>query len=113
MISPEGLAIKPRIPASWRICCLEPLAPESAMIRIGFISPDSCSRRFISVNIPSATRSVTSDEIRIPLFDGSPWLLYHRLYPFTPLTPPAFALHTSSPLAARLCHATHPIESPP
>ena len=31
MISPEGLAISPRMPESWRICCFEPRAPESAM----------------------------------------------------------------------------------
>src|ERR1051325_3844206 len=34
MISPDGLAIRPRIPASWRICCCEPRAPESAMMKI-------------------------------------------------------------------------------
>jgi hypothetical protein len=32
MISPEGLAMRPRMPASWRICCGEPRAPESAMM---------------------------------------------------------------------------------
>jgi len=32
MISPLGLAIRPRIAASWRICCVEPRAPESAMM---------------------------------------------------------------------------------
>ena len=32
MISPDGLAIRPRMPASWRICCFEPRAPESAMM---------------------------------------------------------------------------------
>ena len=35
MISPEGLAIRPRMPASCRICCAEPRAPESAMMKIG------------------------------------------------------------------------------
>ncbi len=34
MISPDGLAIRPRIPASCRICCAEPRAPESAMMKI-------------------------------------------------------------------------------
>jgi len=29
MISPEGLAINPRMPESWRICCFDPRAPES------------------------------------------------------------------------------------
>ena len=32
MISPEGLAINPRIPASCRICCFDPRAPESAIM---------------------------------------------------------------------------------
>ena len=32
MISPDGFAISPRMPASWRICCLLPRAPESAMM---------------------------------------------------------------------------------
>ena len=32
MISPEGLAMRPRMPASWRICCFEPRAPESAIM---------------------------------------------------------------------------------
>ena len=32
MISPDGLAINPRMPASWRICCFDPRAPESAMM---------------------------------------------------------------------------------
>jgi len=32
MISPDGFAIRPRMPASWRICCAEPRAPESAMM---------------------------------------------------------------------------------
>ena len=35
MISPEGFAIRPRMPASWRICSREPRAPESAISRIG------------------------------------------------------------------------------
>ena len=29
IISPEGFAIKPRVPHNWRTCCLLPRAPES------------------------------------------------------------------------------------
>ena len=36
MISPDGLAIRPLMPASCRICCAFPLAPEWAMMNIGF-----------------------------------------------------------------------------
>ncbi|MNW02898.1 hypothetical protein D3C71_1987540 [compost metagenome] len=32
MIEPSGLAIRPRIPATWRICAAEPRAPESAIM---------------------------------------------------------------------------------
>ena len=32
MIEPSGFAIRPRIPASWRICAAEPRAPESAIM---------------------------------------------------------------------------------
>ena len=52
MISPFGFAIRPRMPASWRICENEPRAPESAIIEIGF-----SSSRF-STHAPCATSSV-------------------------------------------------------
>ena len=67
MISPEGLAIKPRMPASWRICCLLPRAPESAMMYTGLKFRPSCSESSISANISSAIFSVTSDQIAITL----------------------------------------------
>ena len=38
MISPFGLAIRPRMPASWRICLNEPRAPELAIMKIGLSS---------------------------------------------------------------------------
>ena len=38
MISPFGLAIRPRMPASWRICLNDPRAPELAIMKIGFSS---------------------------------------------------------------------------
>jgi hypothetical protein len=67
MISPDGLAISPRIPASCRICCLLPRAPESAIMRIGLNSRRSRSMRFISRNIASDTLSVASDQIAMTL----------------------------------------------
>ena len=36
MISPEGFAMRPLMPASCRICCAFPLAPEWAIIYMGF-----------------------------------------------------------------------------
>ena len=53
MISPFGFAIRPRMPASWRICLNEPRAPELAIMKIGF-----SSSRFSC--IASATSSVAS-----------------------------------------------------
>ena len=53
MISPFGLAMRPRMPASWRICLNEPRAPELAIMKMGFSSSKlSC--------IASATASVAS-----------------------------------------------------
>jgi hypothetical protein len=43
MTSPEGLDIRPRMPASWRTCSREPRAPESAIRNIGLNSPFSFS----------------------------------------------------------------------
>ena len=34
MMEPSGFAIRPRMPASWRICAAEPRAPESAIMKI-------------------------------------------------------------------------------
>ncbi len=53
MISPFGFAIRPRMPASWRICLNDPRAPELAIMKIGF-----SSSRFAC--IASATVSVAS-----------------------------------------------------
>ena len=38
MISPFGFAIRPRMPASWRICLNDPRAPELAIMKIGLSS---------------------------------------------------------------------------
>ena len=38
MISPFGFAIRPRIPASWRIWLNDPRAPELAIMKIEFVS---------------------------------------------------------------------------
>ena len=38
MISPFGFAIRPRMPASWRICLNDPRAPELAIMKTGFSS---------------------------------------------------------------------------
>ena len=53
MISPFGFAIRPRIPASWRIWLNEPRAPELAIMKMEFVGS-----RFAF--IASATLSVAS-----------------------------------------------------
>src|SRR5208337_4218750 len=66
IISPVGFAISPRIPESWRICCFDPRAPESAMTKIGLRAPvlSSCC---MAENISSATFSVMADQISTTL----------------------------------------------
>ena len=66
MISPDGFAIRPRMPASCRICCLLPRAPESAMMYTALKLP-CWSVSSISLNISSAIFSVTSDQMAITL----------------------------------------------
>ena len=53
MISPFGLAMQPRMPASWRICLNDPRAPELAIMKMGF-------RRNRCSCMASATSSVAS-----------------------------------------------------
>ena len=53
MISPFGFAIRPRMPASWRIWLNEPRAPELAIMKMEFVG----SRLAF---IASATSSVAS-----------------------------------------------------
>ncbi len=43
MMEPSGLAISPRMPASWRIWAAEPRAPESAMMKMEFMESSSTS----------------------------------------------------------------------
>jgi hypothetical protein len=74
MISPEGFAIRPRIPASWRICWAEPRAPESAMMKMGlklgcFFSLPSFRTDSVPISpiISPATCSVTCAQMSITL----------------------------------------------
>jgi hypothetical protein len=55
-------AISPRMQASCRICCYDPLAPESAMMYTGLKNFPVWSISAISPNISSAIFSVTSDQ---------------------------------------------------
>src|SRR3954453_8037888 len=59
MISPFGLAMRPRMPASWRIWLIEPRAPDVAIIMIGFVA----SKCFC---IAPATSSVASVHFSTP-----------------------------------------------
>ena len=53
MISPFGLAIRPRMPASWRICLIEPRAPDEAIMKIEFSS--SVDSMFSIIASPTAS----------------------------------------------------------
>ena len=73
MISPFGLAIRPRMPASWRICLNEPRAPELAIMKIGF----SVSRFSI---IASATSSVAAFHCSTTASWRSSWVISPSSY---------------------------------
>ena len=73
MISPFGLAIRPRIPASWRICLNDPRAPELAIMKIGL----SVSRFAI---IASATSSVAAFHCSTTASWRSSWVISPSSY---------------------------------
>ena len=60
MISPFGLAIRPRMPASWRICLNEPRAPELAIMKIGLSSSRLCSIAWPTSSVARSQREVTA-----------------------------------------------------
>ena len=80
IIEPSGFAIKPLMPASCLICAAEPLAPESAIMKIEL--KDGCSISFPSesflISFPSlfiialATWSFVFDQISTTLLYLSP-----------------------------------------
>ena len=77
MISPDGLAIKPLIPANCFICAAEPLAPLSAIINTEFILRPSfvISVADILFIISAATLSVHLDQASTTLLYFSPLVI--------------------------------------
>ena len=55
MIEPSGFAIRPRMPASWRIWAALPRAPESAIMKIELNEP--CCTFLPLRSVPSSWRS--------------------------------------------------------
>ena len=74
MISPEGLAIRPRMPASCLICAAEPRAPESDIIHTELTGSPGPAERII-LSISSATLSVQRDQTSTTLLYFSPWVI--------------------------------------
>ena len=62
MISPFGFAIRPRMPASWRICLNEPRAPELAIMKIGL-----SSSRLRSIACPTSSVALSHREVTASL----------------------------------------------
>ena len=74
IISPEGLAIRPRIPASCLICAADPLAPECAIIQTEFTgSPVLIVEIFCIISV--ATSSEHLDQTSTTLLYFSPWVI--------------------------------------
>ncbi len=85
MISPDGLAIRPRIPPSCFIWAWEPRAPELAIIQTELISssrPEVSSFRLVEISaiISSATRSVALDQASTTLLYFSPLVIRPSAY---------------------------------
>ena len=57
--SPFGLAMRPRMPANWRICLNEPRAPELAIMYTGLSLWKCCSMAWATSSVASFHRSVT------------------------------------------------------
>ena len=85
IISPEGLAISPLIPASCFICAAEPLAPLSAIIKteLIFIPSLDISVAEILFIISEATLSVHLDQASITLLYFSPLVINPSAYWFS------------------------------
>ena len=79
MISPEGFAIRPRMPASCLICAAEPRAPELAIIQTGLIGSPFFGVRMAFI-ISSATFSVQFDQTSTTLLYFSPWVMRPSRY---------------------------------
>ena len=79
IISPDGLAISPRIPASCLICAAEPRAPECAIIQTELIGSPS---RIVEIPfiISSATKSEQRDHTSTTLLYFSPWVIRPSRY---------------------------------
>ena len=79
IISPDGLAINPLMPANCFICAAEPLAPEFAIIKTEFVSILSFGIIFvadeISFIISLATKSVHLDQTSTTLLYFSPLVI--------------------------------------
>ena len=112
IISPDGFAIKPRIPASCRICCLLPLAPESAIIKTGLKELLKLSLSSISLNIASAILSVTSDQRAIILFLRSPYVIAPARYCCSTAITSASACLTSPFFSFGMTRSSIPMDSP-
>ncbi len=76
MMSPDGLAMRPRMPASWRIWSLEPRALESTIMNTGFSSVgfglSADTLRSIVLYRSSPTFSVAADQMSTTLLWRSP-----------------------------------------
>ena len=117
IISPEGFAIRPLMPASCLICAVLPLAPESAIIKMllnDLLSLRSSSENFLPSSAPSsfiissAIFSVTLAHISITLLYRSPWVISPFPYCFcTSITSCSASLIISAFLDGMCISAMH------
>ena len=79
MISPDGLVIRPRMPASCFICVVDPRAPECAIIHTEFTGLPGLGVEMPFI-ISSATRSEQRDQASTTLLYFSPEVIRPSWY---------------------------------
>ena len=89
MISPFGFAMRPRIPASWRICLNDPRAPELAIMYTGFSS--------------SRLRFIASPTSSVALFQSDTTCSWRSSSVMRPRSYERCALPTCSSYPVRIC----------
>ena len=104
MISPEGLVINPRIPASCLICAGDPRAPESDIIQTELIGTPGFSS-LMTLTISSATFSEQLVQASTSLLYFSRWVISPSWYCCS------YSLTCSCTSATRVCLASGMIRS--
>ena len=112
MIAPVVLAMRPRIPASCRICFSLPRAPESTIMKTGLKRPVSRSRVCMVASMSSATRFVALDQTSMTLLYRSPSVMAPPWYSSSTRPTSDLASSTRFALFGGTTRSPRPMEVP-